>query len=312
MSIIDQFNSKKMNQLFEMKEYFSFFKTLILNKKFPKVLLITGDKGFGKSTLINHLMHFIFDSNNYDIHKNIFKQNTDFDIQYNQNIFQNIIYLPGSLFTNVKVENIRNLKSEILKKSMNNLKRFIILDDIEIFNNHSLNALLKLIEEPNKNNHFILINNKSKPLKETIKSRCIEIKFILNKASREKIISLLIDYFNQSTIFDYNLISTSPGNFIKYNYVFEKNNLNLKDDFKINLNKLLILYKKENEIFFFDLILFYTDYYFQILKNKNIYNNSLLIENRSKIIKGLNDFILFNLNQNTLLNYIKNKLALYG
>ena len=31
-----------------------------------------------------------------------------------------------------------------------------------------LNALLKIIEEPSKNNYFILINNKSKPLIETL------------------------------------------------------------------------------------------------------------------------------------------------
>ena len=37
---------------------------------------------------------------------------------------------------------------------------------------------LKIIEEPNKNNYFILINNKSKNLIDTIKSRCIEIKII--------------------------------------------------------------------------------------------------------------------------------------
>tara|TARA_B100001564_G_scaffold324054_1_gene304547 strand:+ start:916 stop:1854 length:939 start_codon:yes stop_codon:yes gene_type:complete len=308
MSRIDYFESKKTNQLFGMNEYFDFLKSLSLNDKFPKVILMSGNKGIGKSTLINHLMHFIFDKHNYDNDQNIFKKNTDFDNQYNQNIFQNIIYLSGSNFSNIKVENIRNLKSEILKSSLNNSKRFIILDDVEIFNNNSLNALLKLIEEPNKSNYFILINNKSKPLKETIKSRCIEIKCILNDSDKTKITSSLINYFKQNIIFDYSLISITPGNFIKYNYFFEKNNLDLNDNFKINLTKLLNLYKKEKDIFFLDLVLFYVDYYFQKLKDKNIYNNKLLIEDRSFIAKSINDFFLFNLNQNTLLNHIENKI----
>ena len=35
-----------------------------------KVLLLTGNKGSGKSTLINHLLFSIFDEKNYDKSKN--------------------------------------------------------------------------------------------------------------------------------------------------------------------------------------------------------------------------------------------------
>ena len=41
-------------------------------------------------------------------------------------------------------------------------KRFVILDDVEMFNLNSMNALLKMIEEPGPDNYFILIYNKSK------------------------------------------------------------------------------------------------------------------------------------------------------
>ena len=60
----------------------------------------------------------------------------------------------------IKVDDIRNLKSKILQSSIIDKDRFIILDDVELFNINSLNALLKIIEEPNKKNYFILINNK--------------------------------------------------------------------------------------------------------------------------------------------------------
>ena len=36
-------------------------------------------------------------------------------------------------FKNIKVDDIRNLKKEFIKISINNEKRFIIFDDIEIF-----------------------------------------------------------------------------------------------------------------------------------------------------------------------------------
>ena len=41
-----------------------FFKPLF--KKDPKVLLFSGKKGSGKSTLINHFLYSIFDNENYD------------------------------------------------------------------------------------------------------------------------------------------------------------------------------------------------------------------------------------------------------
>ena len=39
---------------------------------------------------------------------------------------------------------------------MINKDRFIVLDDIELFNQNSLNALLKIIEEPSNSNFFLL------------------------------------------------------------------------------------------------------------------------------------------------------------
>ena len=50
---------KKVNDFFGLREDFDFFKDLFIKKKFPKVILLSGDKGIGKFTLISHLM-FLF------------------------------------------------------------------------------------------------------------------------------------------------------------------------------------------------------------------------------------------------------------
>ena len=130
-----------------------------------------------------------------------------------ENTFSNIIYLNGSDYKNAKIENIRELKNQLLKSPLSGKKRFVILDDVECFNNNSLNALLKIIEEPSEKNYFILINNNSKPLLETIKSRCLEIKIILSSKQKDRIKSSLFDYFNQKMIFNNNSLDISPGNF---------------------------------------------------------------------------------------------------
>ena len=67
-----------------------------------------------------------------------------------------------------------------IHSTISNKDRFIVFDDVELFNKNSLNALLKIIEEPSKKNFFILVNNGIKPMLETITSRSLEFKIMKN------------------------------------------------------------------------------------------------------------------------------------
>ena len=308
MTISEYFDSKKTLNLVGHKKNFNFFKDLILKDMLPKVIMLSGEKGIGKATLINHIMHFYFEKKNYDENNNKILKKTHFTELYENDLFSNIIYLKGSEFKNTKIEDIRILKSNLLKTTLNNDKRFIIFDDVENFNTNSLNALLKLIEEPGPNNYFILINNKTKPLLETIKSRSLEIKIILDEESRKKIISFLLKNFEQKISLNEDLVATTPGNFLKFNYVIQTNKIKIEDNFLDNLEKLLKLYKKEKNLFFKDLILFLFDYYFQIDRSKRIFSNDKLIEKRTLIVKNINNFFLYNLSQSALLSSIKNNI----
>ena len=308
MTISEYFDSKKTLNLVGHKKNFNFFKDLILKDMLPKVIMLSGEKGIGKATLINHIMHFYFEKKNYDENNNKILKRTHFTELYENDLFSNIIYLKGSEFKNTKIEDIRILKSNLLKTTLNNDKRFIIFDDVENFNTNSLNALLKLIEEPGANNYFILINNRTKPLLETIKSRSLEIKIILDEEGRKKIISFLLKNFEQKISLNEDLVATTPGNFVKFNYVIQTNKIKIEDSFLDNLEKLLKLYKKEKNLFFKDLILFLFDYYFQIDRSKRIFSNDKLIEKRTLIVKNINNFFLYNLSQSALLSSIKNNI----
>ena len=166
------------------------------------------------------------------------------------------------------------------------------MDDVENFNIQSLNALLKLTEEPGKNNYFILINNKSKTLPETIKSRCLEIKVVLSQNQVNNILVFLEKYFNQKIDLDRQLLSTSPGLLLRFNNFFYENDINIDNNFIKNLNKIMIIYKKEKNFFCRDLLIFFVDYYFKKNKFKNSLYSGKYIEKRLSIIKNINNFFL--------------------
>ena len=308
MTYPDFFDSRKSSNLFGIIDKFNFLIDLYNQNKLPKVLMLSGKKGSGKSTLVNHLMFYLFDKDNYNIDNNQFSKDTPFFKQFIDNVFPNIIFLLGSDFINTKIEDVRNLKKKIFKSTISNMPRFIILDDVELFNNNSLNALLKSIEEPSKNNYFILINNKSKPIIDTIKSRCLEINIILNENQRLEIIDSLIKKFDINSIIDPTCSQISPGNFVKFNFVYNDLNISIEDNFVKNLSTLINLYKKDKNTMFIDIILFLTDNYFNDIKKSNSLTSDKIIEYKRFVFENINKFFLYNLNQNALLSTIHNKI----
>ena len=169
-------------KIYGLEKYLSNLIELFDNNKLPKVMMLTGKKGQGKFTLVNHLMSYIFDKENYDLKDNsILNENKLHNIKENSN--GNVIYF-NCIKKNIKIEEIRNLKSTLQKSSINNFNRFVIFDDVEYLSGNCVNALLKTIEEPSITNYFILINNQRQNILETLKSRSIEFIFFLSNSSK--------------------------------------------------------------------------------------------------------------------------------
>ena len=307
MSYPNFFDSKNSLKLFGYRDNFNFLDSLYIKKNLPKVLLLTGDKGIGKSTLINHFLFTVYDKENYDKNNFTIIKKSNFYNQFINNTFPNIIYINGEDFKSIKIDEIRELKKKIQQSAILNKDRFIIFDDVELFNHNSLNALLKIIEEPS-NNFFILIDNKSKKLIDTIKSRSIEIKIILNENNRVEITNRLIDQFDINVLLSPISSKLSPGNFIKFNYICNEYKLNVLDELIENLSILLNLYKKNKDILFIRIAFFITDYYFKNLRDKQNFNQEKIFEIKKFIFASLNNFLLYNINQNTIINVINEKL----
>jgi len=302
------FNSTNSLNLFGLKNNFNFISSLYSKQKLPKVLMFSGTKGSGKSTLINHFLYSIFDPQNYDRKEFILSKNSSFFTQFKSYTFPNIIYLNGDNFKSIKVEDIRNLKKTILKTSISNLDRFIIFDDVDIFNQNSLNALLKIIEEPAKKNYFFLINNKSNQVLETIKSRALEINIILAESQRLEIIDNLVSYHELKLVLDPKTSNLSPGNFIKFNHICNEYNISPTNDLIENLKLLLSLHKKNKDILFINMAFFMVDYYFKYLKDNRLLKIDNIYEVKNYIFNHLNNYILYNINQTSIINNLSEKL----
>ena len=295
--------------LYGQDQKFDFLSNLYNLGNFPRVLMLSGKKGLGKFTLINHFLSYVFDRENYNLELKKINIQSPFFKQYLNDVYPNIIHLKGSNFKNIKIEDIRELKSKILKSNISEGKRFIVLDDVELFNINSLNALLKIIEEPSTNNYFILINNKTKPMIRTITSRCLEIKILLSNQTRIKIIEHLIENNKLNPLIDYKLHDISPGSFCIFNDICETNNINIDDHFVDSLENILNLYKKTKDINLVNFIFFLTDIFFhnKIIEKKDKFEKIYEIKNH--VIDDINKFIVFNLNQKSFLNSINNRLS---
>ena len=260
--------------LYELKKELNFFIDIYDLKKFPKVLMLSGNKGIGKFTIVRHFLSYVYDKNNYDAEKNCISN-----------------------------------KSTFYKTASLNKERFIVLDDIELFNTNSLNALLKIIEEPTINNYFILINNKSRTLINTITSRALEVKISLKNKNRMNIIQNLIKDNKFDVFIDYKNSNLTPGNFIIFNKICEVNKINIDENFTLNLNKLLNLYKKNKDINLINMIIYLTNIFFYNLQNQNKSKIEKINQNKNFVIDNINKFIKYNINQTSLLNALSSKLS---
>ncbi len=302
--INDPFFSTK---LIGLDNYFDELINLYKSKNFPKALLLSGQKGLGKFTLINHFLNYIFAKSNYnydkkeiDIESSIYKKTLS-------NSFQNILYLKNDGINRLKINDIRSLKSLLLKTNIDEGPRFIILDDVENINLNSSNALLKIIEEPSINNFFILIDNKQEDLIQTIASRCIKMRIFIKNSNRKKIISYLNEKNKLKNVLYYENTNLSPGLYLRYNLICIENDISDNDNFHSKIDKLLKLYKKNKDKIFISLLIFIIDNYFYKL---SINSNTYFAINKKKIetINCIKNFVKYNLSLASVQNSIESYL----
>ena len=299
------------NKLYGPKTYFNYLKTFYDRKKFPKTILLSGKRGLGKFTLIYHFINYLFSKDTYDLSNNLIDLNSKTYLEISNGIFENLIYLKNDTEKKIGIDDIRALKDIILKSTLNQKERFIILDNVEKFNISSSNALLKIIEEPSEKNYFILIDNQENKLIETIASRCFKINYFLNKSDKLSIIKQLINHHKVDKLIEYEDSDITPGDYLNFNNICIEEGINPNLDYIDKVIKLLNLFKKSKNKTYIDISIFFTErLFYKLSLNKK---NDILLLNNIKIntIKTINDFVLYNLNINSVTRSIISHLD-YG
>ena len=169
-------------RLFGLGNYLNELIRLYEKNKLPNKILLSGTKGFGKSTMAYHFINYVLSKNQefeYDIENfTINIENHSFKTVLNKSNTNLFVIDVDSEKKSIDINQIRELISDLNKSSFNTKPRFILIDNIEFLNINSINALLKSLEEPPTNTYFILVNN-NKKIPPTLLSRCINFKISL-------------------------------------------------------------------------------------------------------------------------------------
>ena len=298
-------NLNPVTQLTLYGHHFEFcnFIDLYKNKKLPNKILLSGEKGIGKSTLAYHIINHIlsFDENHSYDEKNfkIDPENKSYKLILNKSNPNFISIDVDEDKKSIDINQIRNLILTLNKSSFNTKPRLVLIDNIELLNINSVNALLKILEEPNDNIYFILINNHKKILP-TLRSRCLNYNIHLKSEESFDISTKILGENIKNLIYE-NIINfyNTPGSILN---LLEYANQNDVDLTKINLKdfikKIITEKKYKKDQFVKQLLYSLIELYFR--KNVSLKNINLL-KIQNYFLKKINDTKIFNLDDETLL-----------
>jgi DNA polymerase-3 subunit delta' len=145
--------------------------SLLLVKKLPHAILLSGSKGIGKSELSKNMAHIaLCESISVDGICGICNACQLLKVNNHPDLI--VVSAEKSV---IKVEQIRQLTKNVTLSTTRNQHKVIIIQNAELMNKAAANALLKTLEEPPANVVIILTTSEMGRLLATIKSRCIKI-----------------------------------------------------------------------------------------------------------------------------------------
>lgn len=165
-------------------------KRMLASKRLPGALLFTGEEGIGKKLFALEVARALNCRSTKDdeacgvcspctrILKLNYPQREDAE-EWTQIIWTDhpdvgLVVAPKRV---LRVEQMRQIEKEANFRPFEGKSRVFLIDDADKLNDASANALLKVLEEPPKTSHLILITARPAMLLPTILSRCQMIRF---------------------------------------------------------------------------------------------------------------------------------------
>ena len=300
MTFLEPYNQTR---LFGLNPFLNELINLDKKNNLPNKIILSGQKGLGKSTMAFHFINYVLSKDeefNYDL-KNfeINPENRSYKTVLNKSNPNLILIDILSDKKAIDINQIRELILKLNKSCFNEKQRFVLIDNIEFLNVNSINALLKILEEPSTNTHYILIHNNKKILS-TLLSRCINFRISLTNKENIQVANHLLNT-DITKIINIDLINyyLTPGMFYNmYKFAeindYDLSDINLKDFLKKIINEKH--YKKDNPLKY--LIYDFVEFYF---RNKVNYQYDYFL-------KKISDTKKFNLDEESLFLEFEKKI----
>jgi len=162
----------------------------VASGKIPNAYLFHGPKSIGKRLVANRIaMTIVCHSPNK---ASLIPCNVCAGCKKSVSLTHPDIFIVEPIEGSILIDAIRGLKSKIMFHPMESSRKIVIIDDADKMLKPAANALLKLLEEPPKDTHIILVSSYPHKLLPTIRSRCQSVIFqpIDESTIKSKLVSI--------------------------------------------------------------------------------------------------------------------------
>ena len=147
MNLAERMRPKTLEDVIGNSHIVTALKKQFENNSLSQTILFTGDAGSGKTSFAKIIANYL-----------------------NAEVIEIDCGSDGSIDT------MREIVESVSLSSLFSSYKVFILDEVHALSKQGQSALLKTLEDPQKNVHFILLTNESQKILNTVKTRCVEYK----------------------------------------------------------------------------------------------------------------------------------------
>ena len=207
------------------------FSSKFENSNLHHAYLISGRKGVGKSLLANQLAMQVLCDTKENILSDKYQSSNLSELE-NHPDFHTLRILPDKKL--IGISQIHELRSKLYESAFLGKNKAIIIPNLEKISLDGVKSLLKILEEPPKNNYLFLVSDFLNQVPMTIQSRCFDIK--INLPNLDESLEWLNGYPKEDAIKALQLTNNLP--FVAQE-LLENNYLSMRKEFIVEISGII-------------------------------------------------------------------------